>query len=367
MNDQDEVVFKALAILIGGDGSKKLQPARLINRLAKATSLVQTDIQQSLARLSKSGKLVGVNARGEPEQRVGWSDPSLQPIPEYVLSLQRILDEMTDKVSANQASVILRAASIFEGFDTHVMKQLVDAIITYARLTEVERAQDQDKFIHSARNFLSSSKALDGLSKVLTGLGCDIPLDSPVYYALTAGNPNGTCVLFIENPRVFNYLVSHVDKYDAMVVSSYGYGLTLANIGDLLAADSIVTTSVDHYSNSSLSSSLSGRRCFYWGDLDYEGVLIYESLKKNIPQITLSGAYSPMIELLNENRGHPYYKLFGKSGQKPSVCRTQEGQMLMDLCSSIERGIDQEAVCGTKYLDEIFSRFDFRGHRNIAN
>lgn len=355
MNDQDELVFKALAILIGGDGSKKLQPARLINRLAKATSLVQTDIQQSLARLGQSGKLVGVNARGEPEQRVGWSDPSLQPIPEYVLSLQRILDEMTDEVSTNEASVILRAASIFEGFDIHVMKQLVKAIITYTRISEVERTQSQDKFIHSARNFLSSSKALDGLSKILTGLGCDIPRDSPVYYALTAGNPNGTFVLFIENPRVFDYLAPHVDKYDAMIVSSYGYGLTLANIGDLLESDRIKTTSVDHYPNSSLSSSLSVSRCLYWGDLDYEGVVIYESLKKSIPQIALSGAYSLMLELLKEKKGHPYHKLFGKSGQKPSVCRTHEGQILMDVCSSVERGIDQEAVCTIENIGTIFS------------
>lgn len=102
-----------------------------------------------------------------------------------------------------------------------------------------------------------------------------------ISYALTAGNPNGICVLYIENPRVFNFLVPDVDRYAAMVVSAYG--LTLSNIGDLISANSIISTSVDYYPNFSLASSLSGKRCFYWGDLDYEGMLIYESLKKYSP------------------------------------------------------------------------------------
>lgn len=355
MIEKDEEVFNAIATLIGGDGSKKLKPSRLVARLAKATGLVQTDIQQSLGRLGRAGKLVGVNARGEPEQLVGWSDPSLQPVPKHVCFLKQVISAKSGEISDSDANVILRAASQFEGFKYNEIEQIVSSIIVYARLSGGERSSYPDKYIHSAKNLLSSSKALDSLSKILVGFGCQLPRDSPVYYALTAGNPLGSRVIFIENPRVFNFLVPHVDQYDAMIVSSYGYGLTLANIGDLLAANSIVTTSVDHYPNSTLSSSLSDKSCLYWGDLDYEGIQIYESLKRSFPEMVLSGAYELMVNLLQEGNGHPYHKLFGKGGQAPSKCKSREGQLLMDLCRIPERGVDQEAVCDVRFLDAIFS------------
>jgi len=365
MTELEQKVFDSLAILIGGDGTKKLKPSALIKRLSKVSGLVQTDVKQGLKGLVLQGKLLGVNRYGEPLELVGWSDPTIHPTPQYRFWLNEILEGKKDELTEEQVRTILRSANLFDGLSQTELERLITSVLGHARRKIAIDSEDvlQDKFIRSAKSILSSSKAIDSLSKILIGLGCELPIDSPTYYALTAGDPNATKIMFVENPRVFNFLIAYADRFDAFLVSSYGYGLTMANIGFLISKNKVVACSVDAYPNSNLSSVLEGKTCLYWGDLDYEGIQIYECLKKSIPSLALSGAYEYMVEILHKGDGHPYHKLFGKNGQTPSKCLTAEGDWLMRLCEVKKHGVDQEAICSARYLDQIFT--SSRLHQNL--
>ena len=83
----------------------------------------------------------------------------------------------------------------------------------------------------------------------------------------------------------------------------------------------------------------------FWGDLDPEGLRIFQRLRHSVPGIQLSALYAPMIERLEAEGGHPLHVLTGKAGQR------QAGNWI--------RGLDQEALddtcvaeLGDKSLDE---------------
>ncbi|SOC31074.1 Wadjet anti-phage system protein JetD domain-containing protein, partial [Thalassospira xiamenensis] len=93
-----------------------------------------------------------------------------------------------------------------------------------------------------------------------------------------------------------------------------------------------------------LAEALEKTPLFYWGDLDLEGLRIYESMKKHFPKLKLSRAYELMANCLREpRRSHPYGALSGKSGHKPPKGNDPEVAHLATLCK--DRAVDQEAIC----------------------
>ena len=81
----------------------------------------------------------------------------------------------------------------------------------------------------------------------------------------------------------------------------------------------------------------------FWGDLDQEGLRIFESLRRGIPGISLSSAYADMEKLLLlPRRNHPYHRLFEKANQRQAKGATPEVIHLSEV--SRERAVDQEAL-----------------------
>lgn len=82
---------------------------------------------------------------------------------------------------------------------------------------------------------------------------------------------------------------------------------------------------------------------FFWGDLDREGLRIFESLREQIPNLALSAAYEAMaIRCSNPTLCHPYHRLFEKEGQRFPRGSTPESAHLGQVCC--ERAVDQEAL-----------------------
>lgn len=352
MSEEQQIVFDALAKLIGGDGSKKLRPTGLIAKLGNETKLVNTDIQQALIALSRAGIIDGIDRAGMPAKKVGWIDKSTQPIPVYQHNWHSVVDKYKENYTRDALEALKKQSKLFEGLDLSEMENLLSSLTAFSKQGFAEH--QNDRYILSARNILGSSKAIDKLKKLTDILGISLPADNPKYFVLTAGKPNSNQILFVENPRVFSYLAPFCVKYNTLLVSNYGYGITFRNFYQLLQNNQVIASPTDGQKQADLTKLIETATCLYWGDLDYEGISIFDSFRQHLTKLCLSEIYQVMIDRLKQGYGHPYHKLFEKQGQKPQECITQLAQELMDLCAELECGIDQEAFCDSANLTSIF-------------
>ncbi|SFC47611.1 Wadjet anti-phage system protein JetD domain-containing protein [Pseudoalteromonas denitrificans] len=351
--DEEEQVFKALASFIGDDGVKTLQPSILIKRITDKTGLVRTDVQRELMKLVRSNIIKGVDKSGYPVKKVGWVSPSTQPIPEYKIRWRTVIEKFKNNVSSEEANELSKIGLPLKELSIDEMSDILSALIKLKKRSPT--LNTQDRYLTSAQSILGSSKVLDNLSKMLIALNITIPDELPDYYALTAGPNTSENVLFIENPRVFSYLAPFSRQADTLLISCYGYGLTLANFGEYIKRNKIIACPTDGEQQSNISKQLLTSNCFYWGDLDYEGVAIYDQLKKHLPILALSNIYTEMIHDLKNKKGHSYHPLYGKPKQKAKPCESHEGKLLMGICEHYDKALDQEAYCSKGYLSLIFS------------
>jgi hypothetical protein len=142
-------------------------------------------------------------------------------------------------------------------------------------------------------------------------------------------------------------------------VATFGYGLSMVgdDYGRQLAA--IIETPQRQIHSliragtpPNLKSLLAHDKIFFWGDLDLEGLRIYQRLKDRLPKLELSAMYQPMIEMMYKpGATHPYLKAVGKEGQGARHGNNNLINKPQDNVSHYEGFIDTSS--GAEVLDEI--------------
>jgi len=346
MHDPIDKVKKELAKFIGEPGNKRLNPGTLVKNLMNKTSLGVIEVQQALLHLSKEGFITGINVRGIPVKKVGWTDIKYHPISES----RKLVDEIVKDVTIDKQiqETLLKHHKYFNKLNKQDIVSFMKGLLAFK---DSIQKSNGDRYVLSARHLLGSSKALSNISRLIKDLKITLPEDNAIYYVLTAGRNSASQILFIENPRVFTFLQPYANEHDTLIISSYGYGLTLENFGDKLARGQVIACPTDGERQCDLARVLKGSATLYWGDLDKTGIQIYDSLSKHLPALSLSAIYENMVNDV-ESSGHPYHPLFEKANQKSFSSRLRYSNELLSLCQ--DRAIDQEFYCNEQYLHKIF-------------
>lgn len=229
----------------------------------------------------------------------------------------------------------LALSKALDGLDANDVTHLLDGLCDLQNL-------DDDAVFSSARHLLGSAKALYGLSSASKFLEALPNQEVGEMYVITAGPVDPQAVLLIENLRSFMAFSDshHVDK--VLGIASYGYGLAMQNFATHLHAGK-VTACPSRGQRPDLKKLIQTKPVLFWGDLDQEGLRIFESLRRGIPGISLSSAYADMEKLLLlPRRNHPYHRLFEKANQRQAKGATPEVIHLSEV--SRERAVDQEAL-----------------------
>ena len=339
ITEQVETVLRRLTA-----GGKKLRPGGLIGRLSKLTGIPQLDVQLALEELARAGSLSGVSRSGQPLTLVGWIGAAL-PLSQTEMLLTEVISNFNDKSSKATLQPLLKFAGLFTGLSAADITFVLQGMLQCKK-----EAINCDPIFASAANILGSAKALNNLRGAARNIGMEWPIDAyGELYVLTAGPARPNAIVLIENIRSFTaFARSRHAKY-AVGVAAFGYGLTMENFGNRLATGQIVACRA-YGDTVNLYDAISQLPAFFWGDLDREGVRIFESLRRQIPDLALSAAYASMDKrLTNPQLCHPYHALFEKDGQRVISGATPEATYLARRCS--DRAVDQEAL-GSE-LDEV--------------
>jgi len=228
------------------------------------------------------------------------------------------------------------------------LSSLVQGLI--ALRDDMHMLRGHSRYTVSARYLNGSSKILDALpNAVLRSFGVDpSALAKAPSYLMTAGPPDPTAVLLIENPQAFELAVSSAIIDTVALVATFGYGLSRAgdDFGRQLAShiesnDPLIAL-VRKGSPPTLEILLSHPKAYFWGDLDSEGLKIFWRLKSQLPQLLLSATYFPMIQSLESGKFHPYSNISGKANQQKWHCNDEIVEHLLTLCTN--KAVDQELI-----------------------
>lgn len=313
-------------------GGRPLKPGRLLERIARGTGLSIIDIEACLSVLANDGLIEGVSRNGRPVKMVHWKGASFVEINPLATT---VLNYFRDRSIAVPDHSCLALSKALDGLDANDVTHLLDGLCDLQNL-------DDDAVFSSARHLLGSAKALYGLSSASKFLEALPNQEVGEMYVITAGPVDPQAVLLIENLRSFMAFSDshHVDK--VLGIASYGYGLAMQNFATHLHAGK-VTACPSRGQRPDLKKLIQTKPVLFWGDLDQEGLRIFESLRRGIPGISLSSAYADMEKLLLlPRRNHPYHRLFEKANQRQAKGATPEVIHLSEV--SRERAVDQEAL-----------------------
>ncbi len=335
MDSVRKVEVALLRLMAGG---RTLRPTRLIERLAVATNLARLEVRDALAALAGSGKVSGVARSGEPLKMVTWTGAPESFINPATRHLEEVLKHHQDLAAVPSLTALLDHADLFDGLSADDMANVVRGLL------QCQQAElGRDPIFTSAAHILGSAKALKNLRRGMRSLGeagCEEA--GGELYVLTAGPSQPKAVVLIENIRSFTAFARSPHAQDAVGIAAYGYGLTMENFGARLTANQIVACPA--YGDSvNLKSAINQLPTLFWGDLDREGLRIFESLREQLPHLALSAAYEDMEKRCsNPMLCHPYHRLFEKEGQRLPRGSTSESAHLAQRCN--ERAVDQEAL-----------------------
>lgn len=320
-------------------GGKPLQPSRLLKRIATKTGLSIIAVEAGLADLVKDGLLEGVSTTGRPVKMVRWLGESLVESDTLAMTIH---DHFTAHGIEAPDNECLGLAKAMNGLDLADVKRLLNGL-------QALQGSTDDAMFASSRHLLGSAKALKGLSAANRLLPSLPTHNTGEMFVITAGPRQPDAIVLIENLRSFSAFADshHIDTI--LGVASYGYGLTMQNFVEQLYADK-VTACPCRGEKPNLKALIASKPVFLWGDLDQEGLRIFENMRREIPGLALSAAYADLEKRANDpNHSHPYHRLFDKDGQRPARGDTPEVVHLSEVCR--ERAVDQESL-GTK-LDMI--------------
>ncbi|MFJ2466745.1 Wadjet anti-phage system protein JetD domain-containing protein [Pseudomonas sp. NPDC087615] len=332
MSEQVETVLRRLTA-----GGKKLRPRGLIRRLSKLTAIPQLDVQLALEELARAGSLSGVSKSGQPLTLVGWTGAAL-PLSQTEMLLSEVIENFSDESSKTTLQPLLKIAELFSGLSADDINYVIQGMLQCRK-----GSINCDPIFASAANILGSAKALNNLRGAARNIGLEWPSDAyGELYVLTAGPARPNAVVLIENIRSFTAFARSRHAKHSVGVAAFGYGLTMENFGNRLAAGQIVACCA-YGDTVNLYDVISQQPAFFWGDLDREGMRIYESLRRQIPDLELSAAYTHMDKrLTNPQLCHPYHALFEKDGQRVVNGATPGAAYLAKRCT--HRAVDQEAL-----------------------
>ncbi|MGQ4877173.1 Wadjet anti-phage system protein JetD domain-containing protein [Billgrantia sp. LNSP4103-1] len=182
-------------------------------------------------------------------------------------------------------------------------------------------------YVASARYLLGSSKLLETLpTELVRAFGIEPDSFQAAETWLLASvpeQPEG--LLLIENAQSFSQACRVGCDKRLALMCTFGYGLSLANAlehGDRVRLVGQGTAGV------TLADLLHLPSPTYWGDLDPEGLRIYQNLRRSLPDLALSALFGPMLAALEEGTCHTLDALTGKAGQRAA--------------GDWQRGLDQE-------------------------
>lgn len=341
----DERLIAALRELMGN--RKFLQGNGLLKRLAEKTAADPVDVKLGLGRLARQDIVTGVSHHGEPFGRVSLNLPVCpREEPASLMRWRRAL--RAGGLAEQEVEALCPCHEHLNDFPESDSERLVDGL---SRLRADQAAvKGTPRFILSARYLLGSSKLLNYLpAAALRAFGIDIDAipDAPPY-VLTAGPANPEGVLLIENPHSFEEAVASGCAKKMALVATFGYGLSRSGdaFGKSLVAsvmDADVLVPLIRYGNPPTPAVLLKHpRIFFWGDLDREGLRIFASLKRRLPNLRLSRLYVPMVEAMQRGDCHPYVKATAKDKQGMVAANCEGSMELAPHC--VGRAVDQEIV-----------------------
>jgi len=230
------------------------------------------------------------------------------------------------------------------------LQRLVEGLVRLREAMDSEAGAG--RYGVSARYLLGSSKLLDALpSRALRAFGVDPDrFAGPPSYVVVAGPPDPERVILVENPQALEAAVAAVGTDRIAWVATFGYGLSASGeeYGRQLAsmmegAAGKLITLIRGGNPPAVQALLKHPVLRFWGDLDREGLRIYWRLRACLPQLQLSGLYSPMVALCEaQGAHHPYANVVAKENQGLWDCDDPVVGQLLAVCG--ERAVDQEAL-----------------------
>jgi hypothetical protein len=333
----------------------QLRPATAIDRIQRAgRGLTRIGIQDGLARLARDNRITGVTINGQVVGMVGWREAPIEALNPLLLDWQNAVSAI-DRLDPERRGVLMRPPGGALALDEEDRQALIDCLCKIS----TQASKGENRYVYSATGIMGSSKALDGFPPLAELLLEKVDGERPrrPLFAITAGPAKPASVLFIENPSAFASQLRAGFPAGHLAVCAFGYGLTIENIGRRLEDGSVIACPAAG-ERPDLSALVKPTPCFFWGDLDLEGLRIYEALRSAIPHLKLSSIYQRMASMLSVRRtSHPYGALFGsgKAGQRPPRGDTPEVRTLARLCA--DRAVDQEAVCPVRDAEILVKPF----------
>ncbi|MEJ1400134.1 MAG: DUF2220 family protein [Candidatus Sedimenticola sp. (ex Thyasira tokunagai)] len=315
-----------------------------MERFARDLRCDRTDILRAFRELRAEGILVCDDwLRDEPLSKVTVI------LPEEISTTAKVWRGVLEQAATAQSeyAVLEALGDALEGLNASEMSRLLSGLVSLKQ--DQERLNNEPRFEVSARYLLGSSKLLDALPAApLRQFGIDVTRFSNFHgYVMVAGPSDPSMVVLVENPHSFECAVDAPGTDGAAWVCTYGYGLSLkySQYGEQLAAilESRIPpkTLIRKGNPPGWDALLRHDRILFWGDLDLEGLAIFERLRYYNSRVALSGLYQPMVDYLKDDRGHPYCKSVGKAGQVPNTYGDDIAS-LVGLC--LEQAVDQEVV-----------------------
>ncbi|HAI32288.1 MAG: hypothetical protein CMO07_12320 [Thalassospira sp.] len=302
-------------------------------------------IIESLRELQALGELRGVFSHGMRPLRNVQLDLKREDIPAEYARWQEVIAKYQDKLNVPQKAALQRVSSSVLELSEADQISILEGLIA---IFNDKGVSHRDPYITSAKHLLGSSKALDTLGAPVAeafGVAKDAGYNR-VQYVLTAGPrlEDADAIVFIENMAAFTAFSQSPSKRSIIGICSFGYGISLENLGERLLMGKVVSCPVDNTRQELSTLIKSDKTKLFWGDLDREALRIFEKLRYRIPELRLSAAYGYMIEEFERRGGHPYGAFSGKSGQQRTASDASDKlRLIMDLVRS--RAFDQEAVC----------------------
>lgn len=222
------------------------------------------------------------------------------------LELSNATEEWNNAINQSQLShsikeVLKKGTPIkIEGKTPSEIVQRIDAYYKKERSGDFVR-------MASASMFWGLSKALDNRPDIWHCLNI---LPAPITLNAWGFDNASKKILFIENKQTFEAAQLKPEIFgEFILVYSSGYAGTGIRLNNSLGRSIYFSTKskrVDEHTDT-LENCLDGNtsiKTFFWGDLDYEGINIFLSLKKLIPSTSLwDKGYSAMLSSLKD-KGH---------------------------------------------------------------
>lgn len=330
MSPRDAVYAALVKLLRGG---RRLQPKTAVNRIEQvAGGLTRLDITEGLSALAAEGQVSGVSPQGRVAGMVGWITPPAERLDSNLVRWKQQLSRFGDE---ERKVAFGEPPKAVKDLDDDDLETLLSCLFAF----DEAKSPGEDRYILSAKSIMGSSKVLDAFPSLLGRAARRRP-----FFLITAGPATPLSLLFIENPSVFASLLRTPFVQERLIICAFGYGVSMENMGKRLKDGSLVTCSAAGDRITDLAKLIDGCPCFHWGDLDLEGLRIFEGLQSAVPHLRLPAIYRDMARLLGSRMtSHPYVRLFDKRDQRPPQGAEPCVAVLAELCAV--RAVDQEALC----------------------